>query len=93
MTTTIALAPSEEKIAFWRNRVKECLDRRTHSSRLPAPLKEAIRYASHDQFDEAVAIQAALWLMGISRTPVARAVKIAHDGAIRLKRRKVFLTR
>jgi geranylgeranyl pyrophosphate synthase len=142
VTTTIAMAPSEQKIAFWRERVKECLDQTIESSPLPAPLKEAIRYGStipvasrwrailvlqvgetlgsheeacvlaasavealhcatlcvddlpcmddaserrgrpslHRRFNEAVAIQAALWLLGISRTLVARAVKIAHDG-------------
>ena len=143
VTTTIALEPSKQKIACWRERVKECLDQTIDSSRLPGPLKEAIRYGStvpvasrwrailvlqvgetlgsheeacvfaasavealhcatlcvddlpcmddasqrrgrpsmHQRFNEAVAIQAALWLLGISRTLVARAVKIAHDGS------------
>jgi geranylgeranyl pyrophosphate synthase len=140
VTAHIKLAPSERKISFWRERIKDCLDQAIDSSRLPGPLKEAIRYGStipaasrwrailvlqvgeslgshedacllaaaavealhcatlcvddlpcmddaserrgrpsmHQRFNEAVAIQAALWLLGISRTLVARAVKIAH---------------
>ncbi len=135
--------PSERKLALWRERVKECLDKAIGSSRLPSPLQEVIRYGStvpvasrwrailvmqigetlgshegacalaasavealhcatlcvddlpcmdnaterrrrpslHQRFNEAVAIQAALWLLGTSRTLVVEAVKIAHGGS------------
>jgi geranylgeranyl pyrophosphate synthase len=126
----------DQKIDRWRTEVRDYLDRTIHQSRLPAPLKEAIAYAStvpaasrwrailalqvgeilgsdrracfiaataiealhcaalaaddlpcmdaaeerrgqatlHRRYNEAVALQSTLWLLGISRTLMIEAV-------------------